>query len=314
MEEIKLFSPASVANVSCGFDVLGFCLDGIGDEMIIRKSKSRGVKILKIKGYNLPTEADKNVAGIAAQSMLKKYPSKFGVEIEISKGIKPGSGIGSSAASSAGAVYGMNKLLGEKASKDELISFAMEGEKFVSGTAIPDNVSPLIYGGFTLTRSIDPIDVIKLPVPDELVAVIIHPQIEIKTVHSREVLKKHVSMELAVKQWANLAGMISGLYEKNYDLISKCLVDEIVEPYRAMLIPEFYNLKNKAIELGALGSGISGSGPSVFALTKGLKTAKKVALAMEEILIPHKIKVGTYISKINAEGIKVISSKWDIIH
>ncbi len=309
MEEIKIFSPASVANVSCGFDVLGFCLDGIGDEMIVRKSKTKGIRILKIEGYDLPPEPDRNVAGIAAQSMLKRYPFEFGVEIEMSKGIKPGSGIGSSAASSAGTVFAMNKLLGEPASKDELIDFAMDGEKFVSGTAIPDNVSPLIYGGFTLTRSINPIDVIKLPVPDELVAVIIHPQIEIKTVHSREVLKKHVSMELAIKQWANLAGMISGLYENNYDLISKCLVDEIVEPFRAMLIPEFYNLKNKAIESGALGSGISGSGPSVFALTRGYETARKVALAMEEILIPHDIKIETHVSKINPDGIKIISSK-----
>ena len=309
MEEIKIFCPASVANVSCGFDVLGFCLDGVGDEMIIRRSKRKGIQITNINGHQLTTNPEKNVAGIAINSLLNQYQSDFGFEIEITKGIKPGSGIGSSAASSAGAAFAVNKILGDPASKDDLISFAMDGEKFVSGKAIPDNVSPLIYGGFTLTRSVNPIDVIKLPVPDELVAVIIHPQIEIKTVHSREVLKENVPMELAIKQWANLAGMISGLYENNYDLISKCLVDEIVEPYRSSLIPEFYNLKNKAIEAGALGCGISGSGPSVFALTKGSEIANKVAHEMRKVLIPHNIEIQCYISKINPIGIKIISSK-----
>jgi len=309
MEEIKVFCPASVANVSCGFDVLGFCLDGIGDEMIIRKSKQKGIQIIKIDGHQLTSNPKKNVAGIAINSLLNQYQSEFGFEIEITKRIKPGSGIGSSAASSAGAVFAANKILGDPASKDDLINFAMDGEKFVTGKAIPDNVSPLIYGGFTLTRSINPIDVIKLPVPDELVAVIIHPQIEIKTVHSREVLKENVSMELAIKQWANLAGMISGLYENNYDLISKCLVDEIVEPHRSSLIPEFYNLKNKAIEAGALGCGISGSGPSVFALTKGSEVANKVAYEMKKVFTPHNIEIQCYISKINPNGVKIISSK-----
>ena len=309
MEKIRVFCPASVANVSCGFDVLGFCLKEVGDEIIIRKSKQKGVKIISIEGHRLPSDPRKNVAGIAINSFLNKYPSNFGFEIEIIKRIKPGSGIGSSAASSAGAVFGVNKILGDPATKDDLIKFAMEGEKFVSGKAIPDNVSPLIYGGFTLTRSIDPIDVIKLPIPNELVAVIIHPQIEIKTLHSREVLKENVSMELAIKQWANLAGMVSGLYENDYDLISKCLVDEIVEPHRSSLIPEFYKLKDVANKAGALGCGISGSGPSVFAFTKGNEIAEKVANEMKKVFKNHDIAIQCYISKINPNGIKIIPSK-----
>lgn len=307
MEEVRLFSPATVANVSCGFDVLGFCLDGVGDEMLIRRSNKKGIRISKVEGYDLPLDPNKNVAGVAAQSMLKKYPSKFGFEIEIKKGIKPGSGIGSSAASSAGAVYGINELLNNPIPKKELITFAMDGEKLVSGSAIPDNVSSVILGGFTLTRSTSPLDVIKLPVPNELIAVVVHPQIEVKTVHAREILKKNIPMETAIKQWANLAGMVSGLYTSNYEIISKCLVDEIVEPYRAMLIPEFYNLKRAAINSGALGSGISGSGPSVFALTRGNETAKKVALAMKNVMNPHNIEIETYISKINPRGVRIIS-------
>ena len=309
MKSVKLFTPASVANVSCGFDVLGFCLDPVGDDMIIRKSAEKGIRITKITGQDLPLDVHQNVAGVAAMALLEAHPSEYGFEIEINKRIKAGSGIGSSAASSAGAVFGINHLLGSPYTKHELINFAMQGEKLASGSAHADNVSPVLLGGFTLVRSIAPMDVIKLPTPKELVAVIIHPKIELKTSHARAILKKTVTLKSAIQQWGNLGALVSGLYSDDYDLISRSLVDEIIEPYRAMLIPEFAKLKEASMNAGALGCGISGSGPSVYALTKGFENAENVGQAMREVMQKLGIDFEVHVSKINEEGIKILSEE-----
>ena len=306
MNSIKIFSPATIANVSCGFDILGLCLDTVGDEMIIRKTKEKGVTISKIVGQILPLETKKNVAGVAALALLEKINVDCGFDIEIHKNIKPGSGIGSSAASSAGAVFGINKLLGEPFSLEELVPFAMEGEKLASGSAHADNVAPAILGGFTLVRSYEPLDVIKINSPKELYATVIHPQIEIKTSDSRSVLKQQVTLKLAVKQMGNLGGLISGLYTENYDLISNSLHDEIVEPNRSILIPGFDDVKVASIKAGALGSGISGSGPSIFALSRGEETAKKVGESMSRVYEKLGIDYDIHVSKINQEGIKIL--------
>ena len=309
MKSVKLFTPASVANVSCGFDVLGFCLDPVGDDMIIRKSTEKGIRITKITGQDLPLDVHQNVAGVAAMALLEAHPSEYGFEIEINKRIKAGSGIGSSAASSAGAVFGINHLLGSPYTKHELINFAMQGEKLASGSAHADNVSPVLLGGFTLVRSIAPMDVIKLPTPKELVAVIIHPKIELKTSHARAILKKTVTLKSAIQQWGNLGALVSGLYSDDYDLISRSLVDEIIEPYRAMLIPEFSKLKEISMNAGALGCGISGSGPSVYALTKGFENAENVGQAMRKVMQKLGIDFEVHVSKINEEGIKILSEE-----
>lgn len=304
MDKIRIFCPATIANVSCGFDVLGLCLDSVGDEMIIRKSPEKGVRILKIEGQELPLETENNVAGVAVLEMLKSVETDFGFEIEIVKRIKPGSGIGSSAASSAGAVYGVNKLLGEPFTLKELIPFAMEGEKLASGALHADNVSPALLGGFTLVRSYDPLDVISLPTPGELYASILHPQIEVKTADARSVLKQNVTLKTAIKQWGNLGGLISGLYTEDYNLISRCLHDDIVEPLRSVLIPAFDEVKEATLKAGALGSGISGSGPSIFALSRGEATAKKVAAAMKEVYEQINLEYDIHVSKVNTKGIK----------
>lgn len=306
MDKIKLFAPATIANVSCGFDVLGLCLDTVGDEMIIRKTNKKGVTITKIIGQDLPLETEKNVAGVAVLALLEKVDTAFGFEIEIYKNIKPGSGIGSSAASSAGAVFGVNKLLGEPFSLQELIPFAMEGEKLASGTAHADNVAPALLGGFTLVRSYNPLDVVKIDAPNELYATVLHPQIEIKTMDARAVLKKKVTLKQTVIQLGNLGGFIAGLYTNDYDLIGRSLHDEIVEPSRAILIPEFDNAIIAAKKAGALGGGISGSGPSIFALSKGKETADKVALAMANAYKNLQIDFDIHISKVNANGIKTL--------
>jgi homoserine kinase len=307
MKEIKIFAPATIANVSCGFDVLGLCLEAVGDEMIIRKTKEKGVKITKIIGQDLPLETNKNVAGVAVLALLEKVDAACGFEIEIYKNIKPGSGIGSSAASSAGAVFGVNKLLGTPFSLDELVPFAMEGEKLASGTAHADNVAPALLGGFTLIRSYTPLDIIKINAPKELYATVIHPQIEVKTSDARSVLKRNVSLKQTVTQLGNLGGLISGLYIEDYELIGRSLHDELVEPHRAILIPEFENVKKSALKAGALGGGISGSGPSIFALCKGEETAIRVGKAMAAVYENIDVDFDVHVSKINAEGVKIMN-------
>jgi homoserine kinase len=306
MNEIKIFCPATIANLSCGFDVLGLCLETAGDEMIIRKSNVKGIRITKIVGADLPLETEKNVAGVSALAMLEAVETEFGFEIEIYKNIKAGSGIGSSAASSAGAVFGINELLGRPFTRKELVLFAMQGEKLASGNAHADNVAPALLGGFTLVRSSNPLDIIKIESPSELYATVVHPQIELKTSDARSVLKQTVSLKSAITQWGNVGGLIAGLYTKDYDLIGRSLHDEIVEPLRSVLIPGFDLIKKTAYENGALGSGISGSGPSIFALSKGKETADKIAKAMSAVYDEMNLPYEIHVSKVNDEGMKII--------
>ncbi|UKJ08139.1 homoserine kinase [Solitalea lacus] len=307
MNEIKIFSPGTVANVACGFDVMGFALDSPGDEMIVRRINERVIKIVKAEGFNLPLDANKNVAGVALLSMLNEVKDEVGFEIEIFKKIKPGSGIGSSAASSAGAVVAANKLLGDPFSKTDLARFAMEGERLASGTAHADNVAPAIFGGFTLVRSYQPLDIISIDTPDELFATVIHPQIEVKTSDAREILKRNVLLKDAIRQWGNVGGLVAGLMKSDYDLISRSLEDAIVEPIRSILIPAFQEVKLKSKEAGALGGGISGSGPSVFMLSRGQETGERVKMVMAEIYDKVGIEYDIHLSKVNKEGVKIIS-------
>lgn len=304
--EIRVFCPATVANVSCGFDVLGLSLASVGDEMVVRKTARKGVTISKITGQNLPLEAEKNVAGVAAMAFLKEHGTECGFEIEIHKKIKPGSGIGSSAASSAGAVVAINELLGRPFSKSKLVEFAMQGEKLASQVAHADNVAPAIFGGFTLVRNLAPLDVVTIPSPSELYTTVIHPQIEIKTADSRKILKTNISLAQGIRQWGNLGGLIAGLCKEDYELIGRSLEDHIIEPIRSILIPEFEALKKAVKEAGALGSGISGSGPSVFALSKGESTARKVAESMKSVYTETGIDFDIHVSPIGKSGVQII--------
>jgi homoserine kinase len=306
MNHVSVFAPASVANISCGFDVLGVCLDNVGDTIHVQETSKPGIEITKIIGQDLPLEATKNVAGVAGLALLADYGRDKGFQIQIEKGIKPGSGIGSSSASAAGAVVGINHLLGNPYTREQLITFAMEGERVACGTAHADNVSPVILGGFTLVRSVNPLDVVTLNSPLELVVTIIHPEIEVKTADARAVLLDKLHLKQAVAQTANLGALVTGLFREDYDLIRRSLVDHIVEPVRSMLIPGFNELKNRANEAGALGTGISGSGPSVFALSKGMDTALKVGLAMQKVYDEISVPYDTHISPINAKGVKIL--------
>jgi homoserine kinase len=329
---IKIKAPATVANMVCGFDILGFAVNNPYDEMEIRWmercSNDPSITIINLDAYQLPTDAEKNVAGAALLALLEEYDEKIKesllnnsisplsggslpnsttrikFEVKINKLIKPGSGVGSSAASSAGAVVGANYLLGNIFSKDDLVRFAMNGEKVASGVKHADNIAPCIFGGVTLVRSIFPLEVVALPSP-QLHVTIVHPQIEVRTADARSILKQQVSLKDAIKQWGNIAGLVAGLMKADYDLIGRSLEDVIIEPIRSILIPGFDDLKKVCKQTGALGGGISGSGPSIFMLSK----TKEIALAVEKkmnqfydgIGLPHH----TYVTTINQVGVEV---------
>ncbi|CAH8285719.1 homoserine kinase [Mariniflexile fucanivorans] len=307
MNEIKIFSPATVANVACGFDVLGFCLDSVGDDMVIRKTDKKGIFITKIEGgFDLPYETELNVAGVSALAMYEAIKPDFGFEIEINKKIKPGSGIGSSAASAVGSVFGMNELLGRPYNKTQLTEFAVKGEALASKCEHADNLAPALFGGFTLVKSMSPLEILQIPSPNDLYATIIHPQIEVKTSEARAILPKEVPLSHAITQWANFGSLIHALHTSDFELIKRSLNDVIVEPYRSQLIPHYYEVKSEVIRVGALGAGISGSGPSIFSLSKGLETANNVKDAMHKVYAKTGINFDIHVSKINTSGVKII--------
>lgn len=306
-KKITIQSPATVANMVCGFDVLGFAVHEPYDIMHIELTTKPGIVIVNEDDFNLPTDPLQNVAGAALFALMEAYGQPVGFKLTINKQIKPGSGVGSSAASSAGAVAGANALLGNPFSNEELVKFAMNGEKLASGVKHADNIAPCIYGGVTLIRSVFPLDIVKLNVPD-LYVTIVHPQIEIKTSDARSILKQQVQLKDAIKQWGNIAGLVAGLEQGDYDLIGRSLEDFLIEPTRSILIPAFDSVKKISKELGALGGGISGSGPSIFMLSTNESTAKSVELAMQQIYDKIGLRYHTYLTRINTRGILLSES------
>ena len=309
LNEVRVFSPATVANVNCGFDVLGFALHGLGDEMVIRKVPQKGIKITRITGAELPIETAKNVSGVAGEALVEHLQLDYGFEIEIHKKIRLGSGVGSSAASAAGIVFGINQFLDVPLTNLELTKFGMKGEAVASGNEHADNVAPCIYGGFTLITGYNPLKIVALPVPQELFVTIIHPHISIKTKDARLLLPQEVAMASAIQQSGNLAGLVAGLYENDYELIGSSTSDALIEPYRKALIPYFDELKQIAHHSGGLAFGISGSGPSMFTFSKGLQTAKKVEKQLLSVLAKHKLPTDSYVSSISTSGNLVLERK-----
>lgn len=305
MDEIRVLSPATVSNVVCGFDCLGFALDAPFDEITVRRTGTPGISIIHHDDFDLPTDPAQNVAGVALQALLAAAGPGIGFEIEITKHIKPGSGIGSSAASSCGAVVAANRLLGDRFSRLELAGFAMAGERLASGEKHADNVAPCIFGGFTLVRSADPLDIVTLDFPP-LFATVIHPQIEIKTSEARAILPIDVPLKDAVRNWSNLGALVAALAQGDYDLITRSLVDTIVEPARKSLIPKFDEVRQASLEAGALGGGISGSGPSIFMISKTEYDAGEIEGAMRLVYSPTGIKFNTYVSRISPTGVRSV--------
>jgi homoserine kinase len=305
MKEVKVLAPATIANLVCGFDILGMAIKSPYDEMTLSLCNEPGIFIKHTDEYQLPEAPEKNVAGVSLQALMDDYKKPVGFNLTIRKNIMPGSGLGSSAASAAGAVVAANHLLGNIFSKEDLVRFAMNGEKLAGGVKHADNVSPCIYGGVTLIRSIFPLDIIALNSPD-LFVTIVHPQIEVRTSDSRQILRKEVQLKDAIKQWGNIGGLIMGFMKNDCELIGRSLEDVIVEPVRSMLIPGFDEVKLKCKNAGALGGGISGSGPSIFMLSKEEETAYKVEETMKEIYEKIGVDYKTYVTEINQEGVTVV--------
>ncbi len=304
---VTVHAPATIANVGCGFDVLGLCLTAPYDTVHLRRTDRPGLSIRHLDDYDLPTDPNRNVAGAALLALLREVPEPLGFEVEITKGIRPGSGIGSSAASAAGAVVAANALLGNRFSHKELIGMAMYGEAVASGVQHADNIAPAICGGLTLVRAVLPVlDVVALPPPPLWVAVV-HPQFEVRTQEARAVLPTTVPLALAVRQWANVGGLVAGFLTHDYELISRALEDYIVEPARASLLPGLGAARQRALEAGALGGGISGSGPSIFMLNKDEATALAAAAAMGSVYEKMGIEYHLHVGPIAAQGARVVA-------
>ena len=305
MKKVIVKSPGTVANLVCGFDILGLALHEPYDIMELTLLDEPKVIIHNRDEYNLPTEPEKNVAGVVLLSAMEKIGNKHGFEITIEKHIKPGSGVGSSAASAAGAAVAANHLLGNIFSTDEVVQLAMNGEKLASGVKHADNIAPCILGGVSLIRSIHPLDIVSIPSPDLFVTVV-HPQIEVRTSDARQILKQQVQLKDAIKQWGNIAGLVTGFMKGDLDLIGRSLEDVIIEPVRSILIPGFDEVKNGCKEAGALGGGISGSGPSIFMLSRDEKTAKGVESVMQGVYNKIGIDYHTYVTTINKKGVEIV--------
>lgn len=306
MKKVTVHSPGTVANLVCGFDILGLALSEPYDIMKVTLINEPTVIIHNKDKYDLPTEAEKNVAGVVLLSVMERMENKIGFEITIDKHIKPGSGIGSSAASAAGAAVAANHLLGNIFSSDEVVQFAMNGEKLASGVKHADNIAPCILGGVSLIRSIHPLDIVPLSSPD-LYVTIVHPQIEVRTSDARQILRQQVYLKDAIRQWGNIAGLVTGFLKNDADLIGRSLEDVIIEPVRSILIPGFDEVKIKCKEAGALGGGISGSGPSMFMLSKDKRTAESVEVVMKEVYERIGIEYNTYVTTINKKGVEIMS-------
>lgn len=302
---VKVFAPATVANVVCGFDVLGFAVNAPGDEVIMRVTDKPGVIISKITGDEgrLPLNPAKNTVSASVQDYLKHIGrTDIGIDIELHKKMPIGSGLGSSSASTVAGLFAINTLFDNQLSNKELVPFAMKGEELACGYGHADNVAPALLGGFVLVRSYEPLDVISLPFPQDMCAAIVYPEVDVPTKDARQMIRSKVLLKDAVKQWGNVAGLVTGLFTNDYDLIGRSMVDVLVEPTRSILIPDFYKMRSIAMELGAVSFGISGSGPSVFALTKNQDTAHLITHALQKQLKSIQINSLSFVSSVNKKG------------
>lgn len=302
---IKVFAPATVANVVCGFDVLGFAVNAPGDEVVMRRVEKPGITIKKITGDDgrLPLDAAKNTVSASVKHYLDHIGQPdLGIEIELHKKMPIGSGLGSSSASTVAGLFAINSLLNNGLTQQELVPFAMKGEELACGFGHADNVAPALLGGFVLIRSYDPLEIIRLPHPESLYCAIIFPEVDVPTRDAREMIRKKVFLKDAVTQWGNIAGLVSGLFLKDIDLIGRSMKDILVEPVRSILIPDFYKMREMAMESGAVSFGISGSGPSVFAFTKSEADAVFITQKIAKHLASLQIKSQTYVSPINDNG------------
>src|SRR5579863_2830487 len=307
-DSIKVFAPATVANVVCGYDVLGFAVNEPGDEVIMRLTGKPGIVISKITGDNgrLPLDHRKNTVSVSVEHYLKSIDrTEIGLDIELHKKMPIGSGLGSSSASTVAGLFAAKTLLGDQTDAAKLLPFAMKGEEMACGHGHADNVAPALLGGFVLIRSYEPLDVVRLPHPAGLWCAIVFPDVDVPTREARQIIRNKILMRDAVTQWGNIAGLVSGLFMNDIDLIGRSMKDILVEPVRSMLIPDFYKMREMSMELGSVSFGISGSGPSVFSFTRDEETAKQITQKLQRHLAGININSNTYVSTINDAGPKI---------
>jgi len=307
----KAFAPATVANVACGFDVLGLAITKPGDTVVAEHVDQPGVSLTSLDGENgrLSLDPEKNTATVAASHLLeqKNVEPSVGVGITLTKGLPLASGMGSSAASAVAAVIAVDHLLELEATRAELLQSALEGERVAAGAAHADNAAACLYGGFVLVRSAEPLDVIQLPIPEGLAVAVVRPHLEVSTKDSRVLLGDVVKLESAVAQWANLGALVAGLYTEDWELIARTLVDHVAEPVRSENVPAFNDVKCAALDEGALGCSLSGSGPSMFALCRDLDTAERVAQRMRSTFRDRaSLEADEHVSPVSERGARII--------
>lgn len=308
-DSLHVFAPATVANVVCGFDVLGFAINAPGDEVIMRRVARPGIRITRITGDDgkLPLDPKKNTVSASVQHYLEHIAEPdLGLEIELHKKMPIGSGLGSSSASTVAGLFAINTLMGNRLSNRDLVPFAMKGEELACGYGHADNVAPALLGGFVLIRSYEPLDILRLPFPQELYAAVVYPEVDVPTKDARAMIRSKVLLKDAVTQMGNVAGLVSGLFLEDYDLIGRSMQDVLIEPIRSILIPDFYRMRELAMSNGAISFGISGSGPSVFALCKSMETAGQITAALQCQLKSSGIQSLSFVSKVNSAGPRVI--------
>ena len=302
MKTVRVFAPASVANMGCGFDVMGFALDDIGDILEMTASDGEGIAITNRTDIPLPEDIEANVITPVIRKFFEMTGLSGHIDVYVCRKIFPGSGIGSSAASSAAAAFGMNELFGRPLSGDDLVVCAMEGENLASGGYHADNAAPALLGGIILIRGYEPLDLVRLPVPDDFYCTVVHPRIVVSTKAARDVLPKSGPMHDAVCQWGNVGGLVAGLYSGDIALVGRSMKDSVAEPYRKHFIPDFDDLREATLKAGAIAMNISGSGPSVFSLSSDLETARKVGAAMREHFSEREIRSDIYVAKVASTG------------
>lgn len=307
MKSIRVFAPASIANMGCGFDVMGMAMDATGDVLSMEIGEGLGLEIENRSGVSLPENVEDNVITPAVMAFLAEYGKPLKIKITVEEKINPGSGIGSSAASSAAAVFALNELLDRPFTVVKLVEFAMEGEKLISGgVAHADNVAPSLLGGVVLIRGYKPLDLVKLPMPSKFHCTVVHPDIMVSTRMAREVMPKEIPVRDAVRQWGNVGGLVAGLAMGDVELIGRSMVDVVAEPCRKRFIPGFDILRDKAERAGALAVNISGSGPSVFAISETSEAAEAIAEVMKEHFSFLDIDSKVYVANMGGKGARVI--------
>lgn len=306
MKKIKVFAPATVANMGCGFDVMGMALEGVGDVLEVEMEEGCGLEIRNESGVALPADVEKNVITPAILAFWKACGKKQQLCVNVLRKIRPGSGIGSSAASSSAAVFALNELLDRPFTAMELIPFAMEGERLISGAAHADNVGPSLLGGVVFIRGYDPLDVISLPVALDFYCTVVHPHIMVSTKAAREVLRKEIPLKEAVIQWGNVGGLVAALMMGDPALVGRAMKDVVAEPYRKHFIPLYDELKTAVLAQEALAVNIASSGPAVFTLSLSERQAEAVARVMAQHFQVLNIRADVYVSRVARQGCRIL--------